>query len=301
MADYSDLVMATRAVADPSTSPADLAAIAQMQPGLRAQVAAHPNVYPALLQWLGATRLPPASAAPVSYVPSRQMAPVAGWQLLVAGILVIVLMGLCISPMPLLLSFRFVSKVPRYAAIIITLTGGVLLCLAIRNRRQDRIALNLVVVGFGISQVLAVLGFRLSTGEYTDISLRLSETFELVADSFGLLVVLVIAVLVNLSMMAQVRRALAVAVMVLLGFQIVFVVLGIHNGNVWDAIVRRNGWGTNPAMTPGGWMLALLPLVIQVAMFTVLVLPLVTKPQASRGVTSVGSASRAAVGPRLAR
>jgi len=54
MADFSDLATATKAVVDPSTSAADLAQIAQLQPGLRSQVAAHPNVYPGLLQWLDA-------------------------------------------------------------------------------------------------------------------------------------------------------------------------------------------------------------------------------------------------------
>jgi len=54
MAEFSDLVTATRAVVDPSTSPADLAQIAQLQPSLRPQVAAHPNVYPGLLSWLDA-------------------------------------------------------------------------------------------------------------------------------------------------------------------------------------------------------------------------------------------------------
>ena len=39
---------------DPSTSAADLASIAQLQPGLRAQVAGHQNAYPGLLQWLAA-------------------------------------------------------------------------------------------------------------------------------------------------------------------------------------------------------------------------------------------------------
>ncbi|MDR0284695.1 MAG: hypothetical protein LBI33_07370 [Propionibacteriaceae bacterium] len=53
MTDYSDLLAATRAVVDPSTSGADLAAIAQAQPGLRVQVAVHPNTYPGLLAWLG--------------------------------------------------------------------------------------------------------------------------------------------------------------------------------------------------------------------------------------------------------
>jgi len=52
MADFSDLGTAARAVMDPSTSAADLASIAQLQPGLRAQVAGHQNAYPGLLQWL---------------------------------------------------------------------------------------------------------------------------------------------------------------------------------------------------------------------------------------------------------
>ena len=52
MTDFSDLTTATRAVTDPQTSGADLAAITQAQPGLRAQVASHPNAYPGLLTWL---------------------------------------------------------------------------------------------------------------------------------------------------------------------------------------------------------------------------------------------------------
>jgi len=68
MADYSDLVTATRAVVDPSTSAADLAQIAQVQPGLRAQIATHPNVYPGLLQWMAAQgdASAPAPLAPVA-------------------------------------------------------------------------------------------------------------------------------------------------------------------------------------------------------------------------------------------
>ena len=53
MSDFSDLLTATRSVVDPRTSAADLALITQAQPGLRAQVAAHPNAYPQLLDWLG--------------------------------------------------------------------------------------------------------------------------------------------------------------------------------------------------------------------------------------------------------
>ncbi|MCL2783423.1 MAG: hypothetical protein FWD80_05555 [Propionibacteriaceae bacterium] len=52
MTDFSDFATAARAVADPSCSAADLADIARRQPSLRAQVAAHANAYPALVQWL---------------------------------------------------------------------------------------------------------------------------------------------------------------------------------------------------------------------------------------------------------
>ena len=52
MADWSDVLAATRAVVDPSTSSEDLAAIAQAQKGLWVQIASHPNAYPALLDWL---------------------------------------------------------------------------------------------------------------------------------------------------------------------------------------------------------------------------------------------------------
>ena len=304
MADFSDLVTATRAAVDPSTSPADLATIAQMQPGLRAQVAVHPNVYPELLQWMGFTSAQPATAVPTAYSPSQQAAPtargarlpVAAWQLLVAGILAVLFMALgnVVSsgydnaniPVPVVGSALAIS------AAVVALAGGILSCVASRNRRLDWLALNLMVIGFGLFQLFSVVDFRFSTGENTDIFFRLSEIFWLVADSFGLLAVLVLAALVNLSMMAHVRRALAVTVMILSVFLIVSAVLAIHNGNVWNAIVRANGWGTNPAMTPGGWVMALLPLVMQVVMFAVLVLPLVTKAQASRGAVSVGSTRR---------
>jgi len=74
MAEFSDLVTATKAVVDPSTSAADLAQIAQLQPSLRPQVAAHPNAYPALLQWLDANDgvvaeppvVPPQTVSPAS-------------------------------------------------------------------------------------------------------------------------------------------------------------------------------------------------------------------------------------------
>jgi len=50
--DFLDLAQATAAVDDPATSGQDLADIAQAQPDLRAQIAAHPNTYPGLLDWL---------------------------------------------------------------------------------------------------------------------------------------------------------------------------------------------------------------------------------------------------------
>ena len=52
MADWSDVLATTRAMVDPSTSAEDLASIAQAQKGLWVQIAGHPNVYPALLDWL---------------------------------------------------------------------------------------------------------------------------------------------------------------------------------------------------------------------------------------------------------
>ncbi len=52
MLDHSDITQASLAVRDPATSAADLAAITQAQPSLWAEVARHPNAYPALLDWL---------------------------------------------------------------------------------------------------------------------------------------------------------------------------------------------------------------------------------------------------------
>ena len=49
---FGDLRAAQAALLDPSTSPADLASIAQAQPALRILVAGHSNAYPALLDWL---------------------------------------------------------------------------------------------------------------------------------------------------------------------------------------------------------------------------------------------------------
>ena len=77
MADFSDLMTATRSIVDPTTSGADLAQIAQAQPGLWPQIAAHPNAYPDLLTWLeangGATTkqaVAARNAAPSPAVPS---------------------------------------------------------------------------------------------------------------------------------------------------------------------------------------------------------------------------------------
>jgi len=52
MADFSDFTEAAGAVIDPRTTAAELAQIAELQPGLWAQVAGHPAAYPDLLQWL---------------------------------------------------------------------------------------------------------------------------------------------------------------------------------------------------------------------------------------------------------
>lgn len=52
MSNFNDFSAAQAAVTDPATSAADLAQIAQLQPGLRAAVAAHPAAYPGLLDWL---------------------------------------------------------------------------------------------------------------------------------------------------------------------------------------------------------------------------------------------------------
>ncbi len=63
MADYTRLVTAQQALADPATSAADLALIAQHQPTLRTAVAQHPAAYPALLDWLAALGDPAVAAA----------------------------------------------------------------------------------------------------------------------------------------------------------------------------------------------------------------------------------------------
>lgn len=52
MTDYSRIAVAAAAVLDPSTSAKDLSIIAQEQRYLWSQIASHPNVYPALLDWL---------------------------------------------------------------------------------------------------------------------------------------------------------------------------------------------------------------------------------------------------------
>jgi len=72
MVDSSDLMAATRAVVDPSTSDADLAQIAQAQPSLWPQIAAHPNAYADLLTWLDAN----GDEATKKAVAARQQAPV---------------------------------------------------------------------------------------------------------------------------------------------------------------------------------------------------------------------------------
>ena len=73
MADWSDVLAATRAVVDPSTPAEDLAAIAQAQKGLWVQIAGHPNAYPALLDWLSTQ----GDETVRSAVASRQRQPVA--------------------------------------------------------------------------------------------------------------------------------------------------------------------------------------------------------------------------------
>ena len=62
MANYSDWTTAVNAVANPYTTPQELLSIAQAQPRLMAQVAAHPNAYPDLLNWLDSFRIPEVSA-----------------------------------------------------------------------------------------------------------------------------------------------------------------------------------------------------------------------------------------------
>lgn len=60
---YSDPNQAERALRDPTTAGETLAAIAQVHPGLRDRVAAHPNAYPQLVAWVAAQRPPAATAA----------------------------------------------------------------------------------------------------------------------------------------------------------------------------------------------------------------------------------------------
>jgi hypothetical protein len=66
-----DKTQATQALANPGTSPAELAAIAQAFPELRGGVLAHPNVYPALAEWIQSQ----APAAPSYAAPSAQTFP----------------------------------------------------------------------------------------------------------------------------------------------------------------------------------------------------------------------------------
>ncbi|MCL2850043.1 MAG: hypothetical protein FWE61_08375 [Micrococcales bacterium] len=63
MADYSDPDVAARAVADPTTSAADLALVAHQHASLRVEVAAHRNTYPGLLDWLETFGKPDVAAA----------------------------------------------------------------------------------------------------------------------------------------------------------------------------------------------------------------------------------------------
>jgi len=63
MDNLTDFTTAAATVANPQTSAADLAAIAQNHPNLRPAVAGHPNAYPALLDWLNQTGDPAVQAA----------------------------------------------------------------------------------------------------------------------------------------------------------------------------------------------------------------------------------------------
>ncbi|MDR0849357.1 MAG: hypothetical protein LBN10_10055 [Propionibacteriaceae bacterium] len=63
MVDWNDRPVAKAALADPTTSADDLADIAGEQPSLWPDVAAHPNAYAALLDWLDAQGVPEVSAA----------------------------------------------------------------------------------------------------------------------------------------------------------------------------------------------------------------------------------------------
>lgn len=60
--DLRNVNAARKALADPATSGDDLATIAERHPDLAAQVAAHPNIYPELREWLRTTH-PSAFAA----------------------------------------------------------------------------------------------------------------------------------------------------------------------------------------------------------------------------------------------
>ena len=63
MTGMTDLNAAVGALADPSTTAADLSVIAQTHPSLRTTVALHPNAYPGLLDWLDNLGDPTVSAA----------------------------------------------------------------------------------------------------------------------------------------------------------------------------------------------------------------------------------------------
>jgi len=63
MSDMTDLATAANAIANPATSAADLAVIAEAHPSLRTAVALHPNAYPGLLDWLDALGDPTLSRA----------------------------------------------------------------------------------------------------------------------------------------------------------------------------------------------------------------------------------------------
>ncbi|MDR1428521.1 MAG: hypothetical protein LBJ08_12340, partial [Bifidobacteriaceae bacterium] len=63
---WADPERAQRGVADPSTTPADLATIAHLHPELRTSVAWHAGAYPALLEWLARYGGPGVAAAVVS-------------------------------------------------------------------------------------------------------------------------------------------------------------------------------------------------------------------------------------------
>lgn len=54
--DLSNTTVARNALADPATSGEDLATIAELHPGLAVQIAAHPNIYPELRDWLRQNR-----------------------------------------------------------------------------------------------------------------------------------------------------------------------------------------------------------------------------------------------------